>query len=73
MDQLLLPESKIKPVGRKKRTCDGKNRQADDHSDSSDSDEDEDKSRPVIVKDNKNKPQTSKLFDLWEREGITQS
>jgi len=65
VDQLLLPESTIKPVGSKKRKIAAKkNKQAESPSDLSSSDEEEERSRPLEVKDNKK--ETTKLFDLWE-------
>ncbi|KAJ7384740.1 Glioma tumor suppressor candidate region protein 2 [Desmophyllum pertusum] len=67
-DQLLLPESKIKPVGSKRRKINEKNRQAD--SDSSDSDVDEEKSRPVAVERNNNRLKTVAKFDLWETQDL---
>ena len=68
-DQLLLPESKIKPVRSKQRKVKEKNRQAKSPSDSSDSDVEEDKHRPVVVKTNNNKRKTMAMFDLWKTEG----
>lgn len=68
-DQLLLPESKIKPVGSKRRKVKEKNRQAENPSDLSDSDVEEDKRRPVAVKTNNNKHKTEATFDLWKTEG----
>ena len=68
VDQLLLPESTIKPVGSKKRKIAAKkNKQAESPSDLSSSDEEEERSRPLEDKDNKN--ETTKLFDLWETKG----
>lgn len=68
VDQLLLSESKIKPVGSKQRKVKEKNRQAENPSDSSDSEIDEDKCRPAAVKMN-NKHKTLATFDLWKTEG----
>lgn len=67
-DQLLLSESKIKPVGSKQRKVKEKNRQAKNSSDSSDSEIDEDKCKPAAVKMN-NKDKTVATFDLWKTEG----
>lgn len=69
VDQLLLPESKIKPVGSKKRKVIEKNRQDENPSDSSDSDVEENKNRPVAVETNNNKHKTLAMFDLWETQG----
>ena len=68
-DQLLLPESKIKPVGSKKRKVNDKNRQAENPSDSPDSDVEEDRNRPVAVHTNNNEHKTLAAFDLWETQG----
>ncbi|KAL9952352.1 hypothetical protein ACROYT_G039596 [Oculina patagonica] len=70
VDQLLLPESKIKPVGSKKRKVIEKNRQDENPSDSSDSDVEENKNRPVAVETNNNKHKTLAMFDLWETQDV---
>ena len=67
-DQLLLPESKIKPVGSKQRKVKEKNRQAKTPSDSSDSEDEEEKRRPAAIKTNNNH-RTVATFDLWKTEG----
>ena len=67
-DQLLLPESKIKPVGSKQRKVNKNKRQAENPSDSSASEDEEVKSRPAAVKKNNNH-KTVATFDLWKTEG----
>lgn len=66
-DQLLLPESKIKPVGSKQRKVNKNKRQAENPSDSSASEDEEVKSRPAAVKKNNNH-KTVATFDLWKTE-----
>ena len=73
VDQLLLPESKIKPVGGKIRKITWKNRKAGNLcGDSSDSEVEDEKIGPVVAKENESKDKSAQLFDLWETEGKVQ-
>lgn len=69
VDELLLPESKIKPVGSKKRKVKEKDREDENPSDLSDSDVEKDKNRHAAFETNNNKHQTVAMFDLWKTQG----
>lgn len=69
-DQLLLPESKIKPIGSKKRKVPQKGKQRKDFSNSStDSKVEEEKGKLVKAQINRNKPKTVAVYDLWGTQG----
>lgn len=66
----LLPESKIKPIGSKKRKVHLKRKQREDFSNSSsDSEIEEERGKLVKAQINKKKPKTAAVFDLWEAQG----
>lgn len=69
-DQLVLPETKIKPVGNKKRKIVSKNRKAEDLEESSDSDVEKEKSNMVYAKEANSQDSKDKVFDLWEAKGM---
>lgn len=69
-DQLVLPETKIKPVGNKKRKIVSKIRKAGDLEESSDSDVDKEKSNMGYTKEANSQDSKDKVFDLWETEGM---
>lgn len=70
-DQLLLPESKIKPIGSKKRKVPQKGKQRKDFSNSStDSKVEEEKGKLVKAQINRNKPKTVAVYDLWGTQDI---
>lgn len=67
----LLPESKIKPIGSKKRKVHLKSKQREDFSNSSsDSEIEEERGKLVKAQINKKKPKTAAVFDLWEAQDI---
>ena len=69
-DQLVLPETKIKPVGNKKRKIVSKIRKAGDLEESSDSDVEKEKSNMGYAKEANSQDSKDKVFDLWETEGM---
>lgn len=69
-DQLVLPETKIKPVGNKKRKIVSKIRKVGDLEESSDSDVEKEESNVVYAKEANSQDGKDKVFDLWETEGM---
>lgn len=69
-DQLVLPETKIKLVGNKKRKIVSKIRKAGDLEESSDSDVKKEKSNTGYAKEANSQDSKDKVFDLWETEGM---
>ncbi|XP_073247648.1 ribosome biogenesis protein NOP53-like [Porites lutea] len=65
-DQLVLSETKIKPVGNKKRKIVSKIRKAGDIEESSDSDVEKEKSNMGYAKEANSQDSKDKVFDLWE-------
>ena len=69
-DQLVLPETKIKPAGNKKRKIVSKIRKVGDLEESSDSDVEKEESNVVYAKEANSQDGKDKVFDLWETEGM---
>lgn len=69
-EQLVLPETKIKPVGNKKRKIVSKIRKAGDLEESSDSDVEKGKSNMGYAKEANSQDSKDKVFDLWETKGM---